>query len=64
MFQIISQGKGNWYDDKLNLDVHAITELQKLGIPPTDDMPKYKYKAKSDNKDTDYGENLECNEWI
>ncbi|CAH1779871.1 unnamed protein product [Owenia fusiformis] len=40
-----SQGSGSGVDDQLNLDVHAINELQKLGLPPTNDLPKYNYTA-------------------
>jgi len=29
--------------ETLDLDVHGIAELQKMGIPPTDDSPKYRY---------------------
>ena len=32
-------------DDQINLDVHAINDLQKRGFPPTDDSAKYKYTA-------------------
>ena len=41
----MSQGTGGSIDDKIMLDVHAISDLQKRGIPPTDDSPKYKYSA-------------------
>ncbi|XP_078608901.1 alanine--tRNA ligase, cytoplasmic-like isoform X2 [Branchiostoma floridae x Branchiostoma japonicum] len=41
--QIRSQGKGAGVDDSVNLDVHAINELQEKGSPPTDDSPKYQY---------------------
>ncbi|XP_050307054.1 alanine--tRNA ligase, cytoplasmic [Anthonomus grandis grandis] len=43
--QLISQGKGAGVADTINLDIHAITELQNLGVPPTDDSPKYNYEA-------------------
>ena len=43
--QLLSQGTGGSIDDKIMLDVHAISDLQKQGIPPTDDSPKYKYSA-------------------
>ena len=33
-------------DDKTDIDVHAISELQKSGIPPTKDAFKYSYTAK------------------
>ncbi|EZA48318.1 Alanyl-tRNA synthetase, cytoplasmic [Ooceraea biroi] len=39
--QLISQNKAGGVDDQINLDVHAITELQELDIKPTDDSPKY-----------------------
>jgi hypothetical protein len=29
--------------DALNLDVHTLAELQKAGVPITDDSPKYLY---------------------
>ena len=32
-------------DDRLNLDVHAINELQSKGLPPTNDSFKYKYTS-------------------
>ncbi|KAF7264334.1 hypothetical protein GWI33_000302 [Rhynchophorus ferrugineus] len=51
--QIASQGKGTGVADTINLDVHAITELQSLGVPPTDDSPKYNYEAAS-KPDDDY----------
>jgi len=31
--------------DSLTLDVHAINELQSLGVPITNDLPKYNYTA-------------------
>ncbi|XP_057670812.1 alanine--tRNA ligase, cytoplasmic [Diorhabda carinulata] len=43
--QITSQGKGTGVADTINLDVHAITELQNEGIPPTDDIAKYAYDS-------------------
>lgn len=53
--QLLSQGKAAGAQDTLSLDVHAITELQSKKISPTDDSFKYKYKARSDAKDADYG---------
>ncbi|KAK9727725.1 DHHA1 domain [Popillia japonica] len=50
--QIISQGKGTGVEDTINLDVHAITDLQNKGVQPTDDSPKYNYQA--DSNSTDY----------
>lgn len=44
-FQLASQGTGGAIDDKINLDVHAINELQKKGVPPTDDSFKYNYTS-------------------
>lgn len=52
--QILSQGSGGWFDDQLNLDIHAITELQEQGVPRTNDLPKYDYHASSEDKDADY----------
>ncbi|CAL7939430.1 unnamed protein product [Xylocopa violacea] len=43
--QIISQSKSGGVDDQINLDVHAITELQNNGIKPTNDLPKYNYNV-------------------
>ncbi|KAJ8302926.1 hypothetical protein KUTeg_019322 [Tegillarca granosa] len=43
--QLKSQGKAGIVDDQINLEVHAINELQNKGIPPTDDVPKYNYTA-------------------
>lgn len=54
MFQLASQGKANEVDDQINLDVHAITELQNKGVPPTNDSAKYKYSTKSDSADAEY----------
>lgn len=51
--QIKSQGKTGGVDDEINLDIHAITDLQKLNIPPTDDSFKYNYKSSSD-KNSNY----------
>ena len=41
--QIMSQSKSGGVDDQINLDVHAITELQNKGIKPTNDLLKYNY---------------------
>ncbi|KAF4519092.1 hypothetical protein B566_EDAN001684 [Ephemera danica] len=43
--QLLSSARASLADDQLNLDVHAITELQQKGVPRTDDMPKYQYLA-------------------
>ncbi|CAG9858360.1 unnamed protein product [Phyllotreta striolata] len=43
--QITSQGKGTGVADTINLDVHAITELQNKNVPPTDDLEKYSYES-------------------
>ncbi|XP_043795117.1 alanine--tRNA ligase, cytoplasmic [Apis laboriosa] len=43
--QLISQSKSGEVDDQINLDVHAITELQNKKIKPTNDIPKYNYKV-------------------
>lgn len=52
--QLISQGKTTGHEDLLALDIHAISELQNLGIPLTDDSPKYDYVASSIEKDATY----------
>ena len=49
-FQLMSQGTGGGVADTVNLDVHAISELQSKGFPPTDDIAKYDYT--SDEKGT------------
>ncbi|KAG5891352.1 hypothetical protein JTB14_034418 [Gonioctena quinquepunctata] len=51
--QIASQGKGSGVADTINLDVHAITELQDKGVPPTDDSLKYAYES-GEKTDSDY----------
>ncbi|XP_395392.3 alanine--tRNA ligase, cytoplasmic isoform X1 [Apis mellifera] len=43
--QLISQNKSGEVDDQINLDIHAITELQNEKIKPTNDIPKYNYKV-------------------
>jgi len=43
--QILSKGKGVGVSDSLRLDVHAINDLQTKGIPVTNDLLKYNYKA-------------------
>ncbi|KAJ4427938.1 hypothetical protein ANN_23948 [Periplaneta americana] len=52
--QILSQAKGDLYDDQINIDIHAIADLQNQGVPRTNDMPKYNYHAKSEDKDAEY----------
>lgn len=51
----MSQGKGSGVDDTIAFDVHAITELQTKGVPPTDDSFKYNYKSVSSAVDSPYG---------
>ncbi|XP_033755584.1 alanine--tRNA ligase, cytoplasmic-like [Pecten maximus] len=43
--QLKSQGSSGTVDDQINLDIHAISDLQKRGLSPTDDSPKYNYTA-------------------
>jgi alanyl-tRNA synthetase len=43
--QLTSQVGSGGMDDQIGLDVHAISELQKRQLAPTDDMPKYAYTA-------------------
>ncbi|EGI61219.1 PREDICTED: alanine--tRNA ligase, cytoplasmic isoform X1 [Acromyrmex echinatior] len=52
--QLISQNKAGGVDDQINFDVHAITELQKQGVKPTDDSPKYDYKVTTEIKYKEY----------
>lgn len=41
-------------NDQINLDIHAITELQGRGIKPTNDSSKYNYKVISSVKYEEY----------
>lgn len=50
---IVSQGKTGGQADVINLDVHAISELQEKGVPATDDSFKYKYTSSAD-KSSEY----------
>jgi len=43
--QLQSQAGVGTVDDLVGLDVHAISELQKRGLPVTDDLPKYNYSV-------------------
>uniref|UniRef100_L7LYR0 alanine--tRNA ligase n=1 Tax=Rhipicephalus pulchellus TaxID=72859 RepID=L7LYR0_RHIPC len=52
--QLASQGGDNKVDVGLKLDVHAISELQAKGVPSTDDLPKYDYSARSEDKNASY----------
>ena len=45
LFQITSQATTGNADDQVNLDVHAINELQTKKVPATDDAPKYAYSS-------------------
>ena len=45
MLQLQSQAGVGAVDDLVGLDVHAISELQKRGLPVTDDSPKYNYSV-------------------
>eukprot|EP00128_Syssomonas_multiformis_P013802 Colp12_sorted_trinity150504_noHs@33595 len=40
--------------EKIDLDVHAISELKGKGIPATDDSPKYIYTAKDNGSEYDF----------
>lgn len=44
LLQEIARGGGGGVADAVNLDIHAIAELQKQ-FPPTNDKPKYKYAS-------------------
>ena len=53
--QLISQAKISQLDTKVELDVHAISELRdQLKIPVTNDLPKYNYNSLTDKKDSVY----------
>ena len=43
--QLRSQAGVGTIDDLVGLNVHAISELQKRGLPVTDDLPKYNYSV-------------------
>lgn len=45
----MSSGGASKFRDTLDLDVHAIAELNQRNVPKTDDSPKYSYRA--DGKD-------------
>uniref|UniRef100_U5EVI9 Alanine--tRNA ligase n=1 Tax=Corethrella appendiculata TaxID=1370023 RepID=U5EVI9_9DIPT len=51
---IISQGKGKSKTETIDLDVHAISELQERKIPTTNDKFKYHYKADSIDPESVY----------
>lgn len=51
---IISQGKAQSKVESVNLDVHALSELQEKGVPTTNDSFKYKYKAVSTDPNAEY----------
>lgn len=44
----------------LQLSVHALGELQRRGVPPTDDSPKYNYSLRPSGG---YGESLDGSWW-
>ena len=54
----LSSAKIDKIRDTVDLNVHAIAELQSKSIPVTDDSPKYKYTADEDKKglEADYRE--------
>ncbi|KAL7298495.1 hypothetical protein TKK_0008275 [Trichogramma kaykai] len=51
---LVSQNKAGGASDLINLDVHAITELQNSGIKTTDDSPKYNYQVVSKDSYAEY----------
>jgi len=52
--QLASQGTGGSAEDKIALDVHAISELRDRGVPVTNDAPKHNYEAESEAPETKY----------
>ena len=40
--------------DTVNLDIHAIADLQKRGFPPTNDKPKYNYTSDKEGNYSEY----------
>uniref|UniRef100_A0A8C9RQE9 Alanine--tRNA ligase n=1 Tax=Scleropages formosus TaxID=113540 RepID=A0A8C9RQE9_SCLFO len=48
--QVRSQGKGSGDEDRIMLDIYAIEKLRDMGLPATDDSPKYRYTSDSDGK--------------
>lgn len=54
ILQIASQSKIGGVDDQINLDIHAITDLQNKGIKCTDDSPKYNYTVNSSTPLNEY----------
>ena len=50
--KILARGTGGGVAETVNLDVHAINDLQTRGISTTNDLFKYNYTA---NKDGVYG---------
>lgn len=48
-----SAGTGK-FRDTLDLDVHALAELQQKGVPTTDDSPKYAYTFTGEGSDAVY----------
>lgn len=53
--QLVSQSGTGGAADSINLNVHAISHLQQLGVPVTNDLPKYNYTYENeDPKDAVY----------
>uniref|UniRef100_A0A0K8RGA6 Alanine--tRNA ligase n=1 Tax=Ixodes ricinus TaxID=34613 RepID=A0A0K8RGA6_IXORI len=52
--QLASQAGDSKVDDGLKLDVHAIADLQSKNVPTTNDLPKYDYRATSNDKAASY----------
>lgn len=51
---IVSQGKGVYKADDINLDVHSISYLKDRKIPTTDDSYKYLYEYLSPDPESEY----------
>lgn len=52
--QLASQGISGAIEDKIAMDVHAITELKDKGVKSTDDQPKYNYEPENDDPNANY----------
>uniref|UniRef100_A0A6B2E6C0 Alanine--tRNA ligase n=1 Tax=Phlebotomus kandelakii TaxID=1109342 RepID=A0A6B2E6C0_9DIPT len=47
---VLSQGKEATKENVITLDVHALSDLEARGVPPTDDSFKYRYERNPDQE--------------